>query len=54
LSELGFTLEQKKEVILYTDSQSAKAIAEKYIAHERTKHINIRHHYVRQMYRKER
>jgi hypothetical protein len=45
LSELGWR--QDEQINLYTDSQSAKAIAEKDISHDRTKHIDIRHHYVR-------
>lgn len=35
-------------VKIYSDSQSAVAIAENHVHHQRTKHIDVRHHYVRE------
>ena len=50
LEELN--LKQKEPVTLYTDNKSAKAISENDVSHDRTKHIDIRHHYVREAVKK--
>lgn len=44
------TIEQidTKPVLLYTDSQGAQAIATNPIHHQRTKHFDIHHHYIRE------
>jgi ribonuclease HI len=46
LAELNY--KQKEPVILYSDNQAAIAISENDVNHSRSKHIDIRHHYVRE------
>jgi len=46
LSELGF--QQREPTVLQVDNQSAIAIASDDVHHARTKHIDIRHHFIRQ------
>jgi hypothetical protein len=45
LSELGF--ETVTPITIHCDNQAAIQISENDIAHDRTKHIDIRHHFVR-------
>ena len=46
LSNLGY--EQNEPTVLYEDNQGAIALAKNPTNHARTKHIDIRHHYIRQ------
>jgi len=46
LRELGFAQEQA--TVLQVDNQSAMAMASDDVHHARTKHIDIRHHFIRQ------
>ena len=39
----------KKSITIYVDNQSCMALAKKPIFHKRTKHINIQHHYIREV-----
>lgn len=51
LSEIfitGTIDEGHKPVIIYTDNQSALAISKNDLYHDRTKHIDLRHHFIRQ------
>ena len=45
LGELGVPFEQPVEI--FVDNQGAQAIAKNPVAHERTKHIGVRFHYIR-------
>ena len=47
LTELG--IKQTEPTVLYTDSQSAIAAANREVPHARTKHIDIRYHWVREV-----
>ncbi|XP_063632933.1 uncharacterized protein LOC134804008 [Cydia splendana] len=42
------TGEREKQLTIFSDSQSAVAIAQNPVHHQRTKHIDVRHHYVRE------
>ena len=46
LSSLGY--EQNGPTVLYEDNQEAIALAKNPTNHARSKHIDIRHHYIRQ------
>jgi hypothetical protein len=46
LDELSFT--QSEPSLLLSDNQAAIAISENDVHHNRTKHIDIRHHFVRE------
>jgi hypothetical protein len=46
MKDLGF--EQKGKTIIYEDNQSAIAISKNPVKHERTKHVDIAFHFVRQ------
>jgi hypothetical protein len=46
LSELG--IQAKKPMVLFTDNQAARAIGKNEVSSQRTKHIDIRHHFVRE------
>ena len=46
LNELGF-LEQ--EVVVYSDSQSAIHLSKNHVFHERSKHIQVKYHFIRDM-----
>lgn len=46
LTELGFA--QLQPTVLFSDNQAAIAIASDDVHHARTKHIDIRHHWIRQ------
>ena len=39
---------QKKRTVLYCDNKSAIAIAKNPVIHERSKHISIKYHFIRQ------
>jgi hypothetical protein len=41
-------LKETDSKILYTDSQSAKSLAKNPVYHNRTKHINIQYHYIKE------
>ena len=45
LNELGYR--QTEPTIIYIDNQSAIKIAENPVQHQRTKHIDIKHHFIR-------
>ena len=47
LSSLGF--EQNSPVVIYEGNQAAQKIAENPVLHDRTKHIDIRYHFVREL-----
>jgi hypothetical protein len=47
LSDLGVVSEQPP--VLFGDNQGAVALASNPIAHKRTKHIDVRHHFIRQL-----
>ena len=46
LEEMGF--KQSQPTRIFSDSQSAIAISKDDVNHNRTKHIDIRHHFIRQ------
>ena len=46
LSDLGY--EQKKPTVIYGDNEGAVALTKNDCYHARTKHIDIRYHYVRE------
>ena len=46
LSDLGY--QQYSPTILYVDNQSTISLAKNPVMHTRTKHIDIRHHFIRQ------
>jgi len=50
LHEMGF--DKIKTVILYCDNQSAQCIAKNPTLHNRSKHIDIKYHHVRELYSK--
>lgn len=50
LSEIGY-LDNK--VVLFSDSQSAIQLCKNHVFHDRTKHINVRYHYIRDVVEKE-
>jgi ribonuclease HI len=45
MGELGF---QQDTITIYSDNQSAIAIANNPVHHARTKHIDLRHHFIRE------
>ena len=47
LAELG--LQKKGPIILFIDNQSAMRLANNPENHKRTKHINIKYHYIREL-----
>jgi len=47
LNELGF--EKLSEMTLFNDNQSALKLSENPIYHNRTKHIDVRHHFIREV-----
>ena len=42
-------IEDKTPVVIYEDNQAAQKIAENPVLHDRTKHIDIRYHFVREL-----
>ncbi|KAG7532846.1 Zinc finger CCHC-type superfamily [Arabidopsis thaliana x Arabidopsis arenosa] len=46
MNELGF---KQKTVDIYSDSQSAIALAKNAVFHERTKHIEVKYHFIRDL-----
>lgn len=46
---IGEIFGKKKKITVFSDSQSAKGIAENSQHHRRTKHIDVRHHFVRDL-----
>jgi len=46
VSELGFV---QKTVNIHCDSQSAIALAKNAVYHERTKHIDVKYHFIRDL-----
>lgn len=45
INELG--LHDLEEIIIYNDNRGAKLLAESHVFHQRTKHIDIRYHFIR-------
>jgi hypothetical protein len=45
LGELNYLV--KKPITIYSDNQAAGKMAQHDVDHERTKHIDIRHHFIR-------
>ena len=45
-SDLGF--EQREPTTIYEDNQGCIALTENPVMHKRTKHIDIRHHFIRE------
>lgn len=45
LSELGFP--QRKQTTIYSDNLGAISLTEDSVLHQRVKHIDIRHHFIR-------
>ena len=48
LSELGFN-SPNDLIVINSDNQGSSALAKNPIQHARTKHIDIRHHFIREM-----
>ena len=46
---LNFDCEQSVPTIIFDDNQGCIALAKNPVEHERTKHIDIRHHFIREM-----
>ena len=49
IAELGFP--DSKELIVFSDNQGAIALAKNPVHHAKTKHIDIRHHFVRDVFK---
>lgn len=47
LGELGF--KQKEDTLIFLDNQGCLSLIQNLIHHSKTKHIDIQHHYVREM-----
>jgi hypothetical protein len=45
-NDLGF--EQREPTVIYEDNQGCIALTENPVMHKRTKHIDIRHHFIRE------
>ena len=45
LAELGF--EQKHPTVIYSDNEAARMLSENPVQHDRTKHIDNKYHYIR-------
>lgn len=52
LSELGLGNLCEGATTIYCDSQGAQSLMRNPVHHSRTKHIDIRHHYIRELYKK--
>lgn len=50
LKELGFSGTEK--VTIFCDNNGARKLAENPVFHNRSKHIDVRHHYIRECLRK--
>lgn len=50
LSEIGFL---KEKIVVFSDSQSAIQLCKNHVFHDRTKHIDVRYHYIRDVVEKE-
>lgn len=48
LAEIGFGLAHQTSTIIHTDNQGAIALAKNSVHHARTKHIDIKHHFIRE------
>ena len=46
LKELG--LEQKEPTVIFCDNQGAMNLSKNYITHSRTRHIDIKYHFIRE------
>jgi hypothetical protein len=46
LTDLGFS--QKRPTVIYEDNQGAIALAQNPVGHKRTKHIDIKYHFIRE------
>ena len=49
LASIGYG--QESPIVVYEDNQAAQKIAENPVLHDRTKHIDIRYHFVRELVR---
>ena len=50
LSELGCLNPNSKSTVVYCDNQGAQKLMRNPVHHARTKHVDIRHHYVREVF----
>jgi len=50
--DINFEKSCQNTVVLYCDNQGAQKLVKNPVYHSRTKHIDIRHHYVREIYEK--
>jgi hypothetical protein len=48
LTELGYEGKDAQRVRLYSDNQSSLALAENPELHQRTKHVDVQYHYIRE------
>ena len=48
IGELGMAMDKEKPVCLLEDNQGAIALAKNPVGHARTKHIDMRHHFIRE------
>lgn len=52
LKDFGFLSDDAEPTIVYCDNQGAQKLMRNPIFHSRTKHIDIRHHYVREVFQR--
>lgn len=52
LKEIGFLEKDAEPTIVYCDNQGAQKLMRNPIYHSRSKHIDIKHHYVREIYQR--
>ena len=46
---VNFGLDQNKATVIFEDNQGCIALAKNPVSHERTKHIDIRYHFIREL-----
>jgi hypothetical protein len=52
LTEMGFHTMVENKIILHNDNLSAQQLVKNPVYHQRSKHIDIRYHYTREIYEK--